>query len=76
MWNYKRQTFYYHFKDLYNLLYWLLNLEKKMLDNKKIFTSPLEIIQNLYNYVINNEKIIYAIYYSLQEDILEGYLAN
>lgn len=72
-----RQTFYYHFKDLYDLLYWLLdNEEKKMFDNKKGLSSPLEIIQNLYNYVITNEETIYAIYYSLQEEILERYLAN
>lgn len=72
-----RQTFYYHFKDLYDLLYWLLdNEEKKMFNKNSNFSSPSEIIQNLYDYVIANEETIYAIYYSLQEDILERYLAN
>ncbi len=72
-----RQTFYYHFKDLYDLLYWILDHEeKKMLDNGNEFPPPSELVQNLYNYVISNEETICAIYYSLQEELLERYLAD
>jgi AcrR family transcriptional regulator len=72
-----RQTFYYHFKDIYDLVYWTLGNEEKLIvgDNYNA-KSTNEIINNLYYYIISNEETICGIYYSLRQDILERYLVE
>lgn len=72
-----RQTFYYHFKDLYDLVYWTLDNEEKVLvgENYKA-NSTDEIMINLYEYIIANEQTICAVYYSLSQDVLERYLVD
>ncbi|MGH4038891.1 MAG: TetR/AcrR family transcriptional regulator C-terminal domain-containing protein [Sphaerochaeta sp.] len=72
-----RQTFYYHFKDLYDLVYWTLDNEEKVLvgENYKA-NSTDEIMINLYDYIIANEQTICAVYYSLSQDVLERYLVD
>lgn len=72
-----RQTFYYHFKDIYDLVYWTLGNEEKLIVGENYNAkSSNEIINNLYYYIISNEETICGIYYSLRQDVLERYLVE
>lgn len=70
-----RKTFYYYFDDIYDLL------EKNLEDLKQESVSKIEDINSLENelsslaeFVINNKKAVYHIYYSVSRDKLEDYL--
>ena len=72
-----RNTFYYHFKDIYDLLsytfvYELEELEKKYNDNKN-WEGGLE--QGL-NYIYQHRKAIRNIYESANQDIVIKYVMN
>jgi AcrR family transcriptional regulator len=72
-----RQTFYYHFKDIYDLVYWTLGNEEKLIVGENYNAkSSNEIIRNLYYYIISNEETICGIYYSLRQDVLERYFVE
>jgi probable dihydroxyacetone kinase regulator len=72
-----RQTFYYHFKDIYDLVFWTLGNEEKLIVGENYNAkSSTEIISNLYYYIISNEKTICGIYYSVRQDVLERYLVE
>lgn len=72
-----RQTFYYHFRDIYDLVYWTLgNEEASIVGENYNAKSSKEIINNLYYYIISNEETICGIYYSLRQDVLERYLVE
>lgn len=72
-----RQTFYYHFKDIYELVYWMLDVEgEKLLRDKNLLVSPNNIVLYLYDYLIANEESIRAIYFSLSKSILERYIVD
>lgn len=75
--NINRQTFYYYFKDIYDLVFWTLGNEEKLIvgENYNVKSST-EILRNLYNYIISNEETICGIYYSFRQDILERYLVD
>lgn len=72
-----RNTFYYHFKDMYDLLSYVFiseleSLEKKYNDNQN-WEGGLE--QGL-NYIYQNRKAIKNIYESANQDIIVKYVMN
>lgn len=70
-----RQTFYYHFQDIYELLEWTFLEEARMtLENKKTSQTWQEGYLQSLQYVVNNRTLIYNTYRSLGRDHLERYL--
>lgn len=72
-----RQTFYYHFSDIYDLVYWMLDKEgNKLINDSKVLSNPENVVIYLYDYLIANEETILAVYYSLGKTILERYIVD
>ena len=69
-----RNTFYYHFEDIYALLIYLLEQEKEKL-TKDIFLlqSWDDVLKELVRYAEKNRDIIYHLYRSLPEERIEQY---
>lgn len=70
-----RNTFYYHFKDIYNLMEEIFNLEvqKVVMDNIKYGTWQEGFLQST-KFAQENKKAIYHIYNSVSREQLEWYL--
>ena len=61
-----RQTFYYHFKDIYDLLEWVYTNEAtRALGDKKT-----------YEYILENKSFVINTYNSVSREYLERYLYN
>ncbi|MEA4815676.1 MAG: TetR/AcrR family transcriptional regulator C-terminal domain-containing protein [Lachnospiraceae bacterium] len=70
-----RQTFYYHFKDVYDLMEWIFIEEAKiLLDGKKGFSSWKEDFLRIFDYLQVNHVLIYNAYNSMSRDSLERYI--
>lgn len=52
----RRQTFYYHFRDIYDLLTWIFLNEK--LESKKVAETWQDAVRIVMKYVIKNKKFI------------------
>lgn len=72
-----RKTFYYHFKDMYDLLEWTLqqDAEAVIAGNTTIDTWQKGLI-NIFSYCEENNKLIFNIYHSVRREILEGYVCK
>lgn len=72
-----RQTFYYHFKDLYDLIEWIYAYEaSKALDGKKTYDTWQEGFLHIFEYVLENKSFVTSTYYSISREYLERYLYN
>ena len=72
-----RNTFYYHYEDIYELLDELFKDEtKKNLNCDFSVSSIEEAFINSMHFVMQNKKAVYHIYNSIQRDTLNNYLAN
>ncbi len=75
-----RQTFYYHFRDIYDLLDWLFIEEGKEFSRRhpNYYTSGdgESAIRKMCNYLIENRQMAINIYNSLGRDIFGVYLAR
>lgn len=70
-----RQTFYYHFQDIYDLLSWLFvqEAEKTLKENRTHDTWKIGLLQGLY-YIREHKKLIVNAYHSVARENLERYL--
>lgn len=72
-----RQTFYYHFKDIYDLVEWIYTVEaSKALGDKKTYDTWQQGFMNIFNYVLENKSFVQNTYHSLSREHLENYLYN
>lgn len=72
-----RQTFYYHFQDIYDLIDWIYTSEAtKALDGKKTYDTWQQGFLQIFQYVLENKNFIINTYHSLSREHLESYLHN
>lgn len=68
-------TFYYHFRDIYDLLdAWLALKEKKFIDMINIIENWSESLKRIMKAMQDNPKLIYHIYDSIPRDRLERFV--
>ena len=72
-----RQTFYYHFKDLYDLIEWIYTSEAtKALGGKKTYDTWQQGVLQIFDYVFQNRAFVTGTYHSINREHLERYLHN
>lgn len=72
-----RQTFYYHFKDIYDLVEWIYTSEAtKALGDKKTYDTWQQGFMQIFEYVLENKAFVKNTYHSLNREHLENYLYN
>ena len=72
-----RQTFYYHFKDIYDLVEWIYTSEAtKALDGKKTYDTWQQGFLQIFEYALKNKSFVINTYHSLNRDHLQNYLYN
>ncbi|GFZ30293.1 TetR family transcriptional regulator [Clostridium zeae] len=70
-----RQTFYYHFKDIYDLVEWIYTNEaSQALGDKKTYDTWQQGFMQIFEYVSNNKDFVLNTYHSLNREHLENYL--
>ncbi|NGZ76636.1 TetR/AcrR family transcriptional regulator [Saccharibacillus alkalitolerans] len=70
-----RQTFYYHFKDIYDLIDWIYTHEAaKALDGKKTYETWQQGFLHIFEYVLDNRSFVVNTYHSVNREHLERYL--
>jgi probable dihydroxyacetone kinase regulator len=72
-----RQTFYYHFKDIYDLVEWIYTSEAtKALNGNKTYDTWQQGFLQIFEYILINKAFIKSTYNSISREHLEGYLYN
>ncbi|MEH7108720.1 TetR-like C-terminal domain-containing protein [Bacillus sp. JJ1764] len=72
-----RQTFYYHFKDIYDLVEWIYTNEaSKALGNKKTYDTWQQGFREIFVYLLENQDFVKNTYHSLSREYLENFLYN
>ncbi len=72
-----RQTFYYHFKDIYDLVEWIYTSEAtKVLGGKKTYDTWQQGFLQIFQYVLDNKVFVTNTYHSVNRELLERYLYN
>ena len=72
-----RQTFYYHFTDIYDLIEWIFTSEATMVINgEKTYDTWQEGFLHIFQYVLSNKAFVKSAYHSISRDQLERYLYN
>jgi probable dihydroxyacetone kinase regulator len=72
-----RQTFYYHFKDIYDLVEWIYTNEaSKALGDKKTYDTWQQGFMQIFKYVQENKAFVINTYHSINREHLEHYLYN
>lgn len=70
-----RQTFYYHFQDIYDLIEWIYSSEAtNALGDKKTAETWEEGLLNICNYALENRAFVTSTYHSVSREYLEQYL--
>lgn len=70
-----RQTFYYHFQDIYDLIEWIYTSESlKALDGKDTYETWQQGFLRIFHYVKENKSFVRNTYHSVSREHLEGYL--
>lgn len=70
-----RQTFYYHFQDIYDLVEWIYTSEaSEALDGKKTYDTWQEGFLHLFEYIRENRNFVVNTYHSVSREFLERYL--
>ena len=70
-----RMTFYYHFKDIYDLVEWACVEDgKRALQGKKTYDTWLEGIAQIFEAVLENKPFILNVYRSVSRERVENYL--
>lgn len=70
-----RMTFYYHFKDIYDLIKWsCVEDATKALEGKKTYDTWQEGFLNIFNAVLDNKPFIMNVYRSVSREQIEIYL--
>ena len=75
-----RQTFYYHFKDIYDLLEWIYTNEVIEKIKNIESDSPAENWQQeflyVFEYILDNKKFVYNTYYSVSRALFLNFIYN
>ena len=70
-----RMTFYYHFKDIYDLVEWTCEEEaRKALEGKKTYATWQEGFLQIFEAVKENKPFIMNVYHSVSREQIEIYL--
>lgn len=70
-----RQTFYYHFKDIYDLVEWIYTSEATaVIGSQKTYDTWQQGFLQIFNYVLANKAFVTSTYYSISREHLERYL--
>ena len=70
-----RMAFYYHFKDIYDLIEWVcLEDARRALQGKKTYDTWQEGLQQIFEAVIENKPFIMNVYRTLSREQIENYL--
>lgn len=70
-----RMTFYYHFKDIYDLVEWTCVEEaRKALEGKKTYDTWQQGLMQVFQAVRENKPLIVNVYRSISRDHVEDYL--
>ncbi|SHK43837.1 transcriptional regulator, TetR family [Clostridium cavendishii DSM 21758] len=70
-----RMTFYYHFKDIYDLVEWsCIEDTAKALDGKKTYNTWQQGFLQIFNAVLENKPFILNVYRSVSREQVEIYL--
>ena len=70
-----RQTFYYHFKDIYDLIEWTcMDEASKALDGKKTYDTWQQGFLQIFEAVQENKPFILNVYHSVSREQVERYL--
>ena len=72
-----RQTFYYHFKDIYDLLEWVYTNEAtRAIGDKKTYSTWQEGFTSIFKYILDSKEFVLNTYNSVSREYLERYLYN
>lgn len=70
-----RMTFYYHFRDIYDLIEWCcVEDAAKALNGKKTYDTWQQGFLNIFNAVLDNKPFIVNVYHSVSREQVEMYL--
>lgn len=70
-----RMTFYYHFKDIYDLIEWsLLEEAKKALEGQRTYDTWQQGFLQIFDMVLDNKPFITNVYHSISREQVELYL--
>ncbi len=70
-----RQTFYYHFQDIYALVDWIFLTEAtEAIDGQKTYETWQQGFLHVFDYVLSNRVLVVNVYHSVSRDQLERYL--
>lgn len=70
-----RQTFYYHFKDIYDLVEWIYTSEAaRALGGLKTYDTWQQGFLHIFEYVLENKAFVINTYHCISRDHLERYL--
>ena len=70
-----RMTFYYHFKDIYDLIEWsLLEDAKKALEGQRTYATWQQGFLQIFEMVLDNKPFITNVYHSISREQVELYL--
>lgn len=70
-----RMAFYYHFKDIYELVEWVcMEDAKRALQGKKTYDSWQEGLLQIFEAVMENKPFIMNVYHSVSREQIENYL--
>lgn len=70
-----RMAFYYHFKDIYDLVEWAcLEDASRALQGKKTYDSWQEGLTQIFEAVLDNKPFIMNVYHSVSREQIENYL--
>ena len=70
-----RMSFYYHFKDIYDLVEWVCVEDgKRALQDKKTYDTWQEGLEQIFEAVLDNKPFILNVYRSVSRDKVESYL--
>ena len=70
-----RMTFYYHFKDIYDLIEWsLLEDAKKALEGQRTYDTWQQGFLQIFEMVLDNKPFITNVYHSVSREQVELYL--
>ena len=70
-----RMAFYYHFKDIYDLVEWACVEDgKRALQGKRTYNSWQEGLEQIFKAVLENKPFIMNVYRSVSKEQIESYL--
>ena len=70
-----RMAFYYHFKDIYDLVEWIcIEDATQALQGKKTYDSWQEGLRQIFEEVLENKPFVLNVYHSVSREQIENYL--